>query len=108
MGLYSPIGNTLVDFKESLIQCRHGIRHMQEWERFDCLRTKLAGVCENVDTKRIPANHRRKMGRVAHLSCLAAMDAIADAGLPESAVGSPRCGVSFGSSAGRHQSICTS
>jgi 3-oxoacyl-[acyl-carrier-protein] synthase II len=31
------------------------------------------------------------------------MDAIADAGLPESAVGSPRCGVSFGSSAGSAQ-----
>lgn len=100
IGFRSPIGNTLKAMKESLQSGRGGIRVMKEWEGIDHLHTKLAGVCDDIDEKIIPRNYRRSMGRVSIMAAIASMEAIADSGISEDEIGSPACGVSFGSTAG--------
>ena len=100
MGLRSPIGNTLDAFVESMQRGTSGVRQMPEWDRIASLRTKLAGVCTDVDGKSIPRKYRRTMGRVAILAALGMQDAVADANLDEEIVAGDRCGVSFGSTSG--------
>ncbi len=105
IGFRSPIGNTLKAMKESLQSGRGGIRVMPEWNNVDHLRTRVAGVCGDVDDKVIPRNYRRSMGRVSVLAAIAALEAIADSGISEQEIGSPLCGVSFGSTAGSSESM---
>ena len=101
MGIRSPVGNSLMEFAESLQRGRSGIRKMPEWEGIRRLRTKVAGVC-NIDgqDKGVPRNFRRSMGRVAVLAALSAIDAVKQSGLTEKQVASPECGISYGSTAG--------
>lgn len=100
IGFRSPIGGTLKALKESLQNGRGGVRIMPEWQAIDHLRTKVAGVCPDVDEKMIPRQYRRSMGRVSILAAIAATEAVADSGIGEDVIGSPLCGVSFGSTAG--------
>ena len=65
------------------------------------LKTKVAGVSEVEDPEKIiPRKSRRSLGPVGVLAVLAAMDAVADSGLGQEEIASPRCGISFGSTAG--------
>jgi 3-oxoacyl-[acyl-carrier-protein] synthase II len=105
MALRSPIGNTVDDVSAALKRRESGIRVIREWEKIEHLRTRVAGVCEGIDENEVPRKFRRSMGRVAILAALAAQDAIRDSGLTEEQVSSPRCGVSFGSTAGSSQSM---
>ncbi len=101
MGMRTPIGNTFIEVTDALKRGKSGIRHMAEWEKIDRMRTKVAGVCDiEGEEASIPRNFRRGMGRVAILAALAAIDAVKDSGLGEEEIGSPACGVSFGSTAG--------
>ena len=100
MGLYSPIGNSPAEVMGSLHKGVSGIRRMPEWKEIKSLHTGVAGLCLGVDEALIPRKYRRSMGRVAVLAALSALDAIRDSGLGEEQVASPRCGVSFGSTAG--------
>lgn len=101
MGLRTPVGNTLTELVKSLKVGKSGIRHMEEWEKIDRMRTKVAGVC-NIEGEEavIPRHVRRSMGRVTVLAVLSAIDAVKDSGIDESAIASPACGISFGSTAG--------
>lgn len=105
MALRSPIGNTVDEVSAALKRRESGVRVIREWERIEHLRTRVAGVCEGIDENEVPRKFRRSMGRVAILAALAAQDAIRDSGLTEEQVSSPRCGVSFGSTAGSSQSM---
>jgi 3-oxoacyl-[acyl-carrier-protein] synthase II len=105
IGLRTPIGHSLAEMAEAFRQGRTGVRAMPEWRQIDHLRTAVAGVCEGVDETAVPRHFRRAMGRVAVLAALSATDALADAGIGEEAVASPRCGVSFGSTAGSSQAM---
>jgi 3-oxoacyl-[acyl-carrier-protein] synthase II len=101
MGLRTPIGNTLSGVVHSLKEGKSGIRHMEEWEAIDRMRTKVAGVCNIEGEERvIPRSFRRSMGRVAILAALAAIDAVKDSGIDKNEIASPACGISFGSTAG--------
>jgi len=84
---------------------RSGIVVMPHWEKIGNLRTRLAGVCGEVDETRIPRKFRRSMGRVTILAALAAQDAVENSGLDPELVASPACGVSFGSTAGSSASL---
>jgi 3-oxoacyl-[acyl-carrier-protein] synthase II len=105
IGLRSPIGHTLAALKDSLINNKTGVKHMAEWEKMENLRTRLAGICENIDEMVIERKHRRSMGRVAILASLACMDAIADSGIDGNKIASTDCGVAFGSTAGSSDSM---
>jgi 3-oxoacyl-[acyl-carrier-protein] synthase II len=105
LGLRSPIGNTPAELATSLRSDRSGIVAMPEWAEIGNLRTRVAGICQEIDESGIERKVRRSMGRVSVLAALAARDAVADAGLDETAVASPDCGVSFGSTAGSTQAL---
>ncbi|MDY6967847.1 MAG: beta-ketoacyl-ACP synthase [Spirochaetota bacterium] len=105
IGLRSPIGNSLEELTDSLLNNRSGVKKMPQWNSIDNLRTKVAGVCDNVDEKEIPRKYRRSMGRVAILAALGVQDAIRDSGLDDNMIASPECGLSFGSTAGSSQSM---
>ncbi len=105
IGLRTPIGHSLSEMAEAFRQGRTGIRVMPHWREIDHLHTAVAGVCDGVDETAVPRSFRRSMGRVAVLAALSAADALADAGIGEALAASPRCGVSFGSTAGSSQAM---
>jgi len=105
IGFRSPIGNSLSELQESLEKNRSGIKYISKWEQLENLRTKVAGVCEDIDEMSIPRKHRRSMGRVAILAALATQDAVNDSGLDERKIASSECGLSFGSTAGSSHSM---
>lgn len=105
IGFRSPIGNTLTELKESLLKGKSGIKIMPEWEKMENLRTRVAGICENIDEMALDRKYRRSMGRVAVLASLACASAVADSGLEEKIIASTDCGVSFGSTAGSSDSM---
>ena len=100
-GIVSPIGNTSGTVADALANNVSGIRQMPEWHEVKGLRSLVAGKVDGTDPKRIPRNYRRTMGRVAVLGSLAALDAVASAGLDsEQQLASPRIGVAMGSTTG--------
>lgn len=105
IGLRSPAGNSIEELADSLQNKKSGIKAVPEWSRIENLRTRVAGICENIIETDIDRKYRRTMGRVAILAALAARDAVSDSGLPEDLIGSPACGVAFGSTAGSSQSL---
>ena len=101
MGIRSPIGNTLNDFVRSLKEGRSGISRVPAWENIKRLRTRLAGFCHiEGEEELIPRQNRRGMGRVAILAALSALDAFRASGLTREEIGSPICGISYGSTEG--------
>lgn len=101
IGIVSPIGNTSGIVADALANNVSGIRQMPEWHQVKGLRCLVAGKVDGTDPKRIPRNYRRTMGRVAVLGSLAALDAVASAGLDsEQQLASPRIGVAMGSTTG--------
>ncbi|MHB8828865.1 MAG: beta-ketoacyl synthase N-terminal-like domain-containing protein [Syntrophales bacterium] len=101
MGLRTPVGNTFKDVAYALKTGKSGIRYMPDWEKIERMRTKVAGLCDiDGEEASIPRHFRRGMGRVAILAALAARDAVKDSGIGAAEIGSPACGVSFGSTSG--------
>lgn len=100
IGFLSPLGNSIEQLEWALQNNQSGIQPMPEWDGIENLRTRVAGVCRDVDEYLIPRTCRRTMGRVALLAALSARSAMLDAGLEAEAAASPACGVSFGSTEG--------
>jgi len=105
IGFRSPIGHTWDEIKASLLMGRSGIKVIREWDNISHLRTRVAGVCENIDEMLLPRTARRTMGRVGILATLAVRDAINDAGLSDAEITAPYCGLSFGSTGGSIDSL---
>ena len=102
VGAYSPIGNSWEEIGDNLRNLRSGVRHIEEWEEYDGLNTKLGGPVKNFE---LPTSFSRKrcrsMGRVAMLATAASEQALRDAGLLDDPVlKSGRVGVAYGSSTG--------
>jgi 3-oxoacyl-[acyl-carrier-protein] synthase II len=101
-GAYSPIGNTWAEVEPRLRSRVSGIRHMDDWDEYEGLNTRLAApVREFV----LPAGFSRKatrtMGRVSLLATAATEAALQDAGLlGDPILKSGRAGVAYGSSTG--------
>ena len=102
-----PIGNNWDSILENLRIGRNGVQHMQNWECYKDLNTRLAAPVKGFDK---PAHYSRKqvrsMGRVALMSTAVTEKALLDAGL----LGDPqitdgRMGVSYGSSTGSTDAI---
>jgi len=102
VGAYSPIGNSWDEISDNLRNLRSGVRHIEEWEEYDGLNTKIGAPVKNFE---MPASFNRKrcrsMGRVAKLATAASEQALRDAGLLDDPVlQSGRVGVAYGSSTG--------
>ncbi len=99
----SPIGHEWGTIFDNLKQGRTGISQMKEWDKYDGLNTKLAGV---IDDFKMPSHYTRKhlrsMGRVAQMAVLSTERALQDADLfdDKAFLNSGQVGVAFGSSIG--------
>lgn len=101
VGLASPIGNDFETIVDALKQQRHGIVFMPQWEEFQGLRTRLAGLVTGLDLeKRYPRKKVRTMGRVALLSTYATEQAVTDAGLTPEDLENQQTGIAYGSTHG--------
>ncbi len=108
-GIYmiSPIGQGWDEIYASLKNLQSGVVHLDEWDLYKDLRTRIAGPVKNF---KLPSNYGRKqtrsMGRVAQMATRASELALEDAGLlgdPEIQNGS--MGISYGSSSGSPEAI---
>jgi 3-oxoacyl-[acyl-carrier-protein] synthase II len=103
----SPIGNDWQSVSANLKAGKNGIRYMQDWEKYEGLNTRLAGVAEFEKPEHYTRKMTRSMGRVALMSVISAEQALKDAGLlndPEIQNGS--MGVAYGSSTGSTDAVC--
>ncbi|HQU15696.1 MAG: beta-ketoacyl-[acyl-carrier-protein] synthase I [Chromatiales bacterium 21-64-14] len=96
LGIVSSIGNDRQEVLDSLREGRSGIEFCPEYAELG-FRSHLHGPIRLDITERIDRRLRRMMGDAAAFSYLAMVDAIADAGLDESAVSHPRTGLITGS-----------
>ncbi|MDF1560194.1 MAG: beta-ketoacyl-ACP synthase II [Bacteroidales bacterium] len=100
MGALTPIGNTLQDYWQSLVD---GVSGANLITHFDASKYKTKFACElkNYD----PANYfdrkeSRKMDRFVQYAMVAADEAVRDAGLDHDAIDKDRCGIIWSSGIG--------
>jgi 3-oxoacyl-[acyl-carrier-protein] synthase II len=106
-GAYSPVGNSWTEIEQTLRSLKNRIRHMEAWDDYDGLHTRLGGPVPDFD---MPSHFTRKqtrsMGRVSKMATAATENALRDAGLLDDPVlKSGRAGVAFGSSSGSTDAI---
>ena len=104
---YSPVGNGWTEIEQRMRSLKNGVQHIDSWEEYDGLNTKLGAPVENFEA---PASFTRKrtrtMGRVSMLATAASEKALADAGLLDDPIlKSGRVGVAYGSSTGSTDAI---
>ncbi len=92
VGLTAPIGNNLADFRESLLNCRSGVRKYET--RF--IGEVLAGVCDYEPTLYQTRKDIRRGTRAGSISIYCAHEAIKDSGLPFEDFDKSRMGVYLG------------
>lgn len=107
MAGFSPLGNDWQQIKSRLQSKSSAIRYMTDWDKYNGLMTRLAGV---VDDFELPPHYNRKntrsMGRVSLMATRASELALADAGLlGDPLVSRGRTGVAYGSSVGSTPAI---
>jgi 3-oxoacyl-[acyl-carrier-protein] synthase II len=107
VGAYSPIGNDWSEIESNLRARRNGVQHIQAWDEYNGLNTKLGAPVKHFEAPTSFTRKRtRSMGRVALLSTAASEIALRDAGLLDDPVlNSGRVGVAYGSSTGSTDAI---
>jgi len=100
VGFYSPIGDTEEKVMDHFLGMKSGIRKMDEWDAVNGLEARIAGVVPATDFSEIPRQNRRTMDRVAMMCALSLKRAVAQSGLEQTHISSPRTGLSFGSAMG--------
>jgi 3-oxoacyl-[acyl-carrier-protein] synthase II len=109
-GMYgiSPIGSGWDEISQSLKAQKSGITRVDDWDRYEGLDTRLAGV---VPTFEKPSHYSRKavrsMGKVSLMATVCTEKALSDAGLLENKdlLTGGQTGVAYGSSSGSPDSI---
>ncbi len=101
LGIVSPVGNTVAEAWQNIVDGRSGIDHVT---RFDAsaFPVRIAGEVRNFDIGRyLPIKDARRMDLFIHYGMAAGLQAIEDAGLTDDASLDPgRIGVSIGSGIG--------
>lgn len=100
VGIMSPLGHTMEESWESLLNGRSGIGPITQFDPSD-LPVKVAGeVKDFIPKKYMDFKEARRMSRSSQLAVAAARMAIADAGLPEPLPNPERVGVLVGTGVG--------
>lgn len=107
MGGYSPVGNSWEEIETTLRAGKNRIQHMEAWDIYDGLNTRLGGPVQNFEKPpHFTRKKTRSMGRVSLMATAASEDALRDAGLLEDEIlGSGRVGIAYGSSSGSTDAI---
>lgn len=96
MGAVSPLGRGVERMMERLFAGESGIRHLPELDAVKGLRTRVAGMVEEVDAQEIPRKFRRSMSRLSVFAALAAQEALESAGISPAIRSGGRLGVCVG------------
>jgi len=102
MGVVSPLGNDIASVATSLREGRSGLRAMPEYAERG-LRSQVAGACDIDLDAVIDRKLKRFMGDAAAYAYVSMRDAIAQAGIDDELLHSPRTGVIAGSGGGSPQ-----
>lgn len=105
MGAVSPFGEGVAALTAGLGAGRCALRPLEDGGVAG-MHCRVAGRVPSVDAKRIPRDLRRAMSPMAIYACLAAREALAQAGL-DAASPLPRTGVAVGSTLGSPQTLHT-
>ena len=100
VGAVTPLGNDVPSTWQALIAGRSGIDHIT---RFDTspFKDAIAGEVRDFQPEaRLPSRDRRHMDRNVQMGAIAALEAVADAGLEPHLPFGPQAGVVFGAGAG--------
>lgn len=100
IGAVTPLGYGAKTLFDAMRKGTSAIKHMQEWEEYDGLRSLIAAPCEILNEKDIPRKTRRSMSPMSIMAVQSADEAIADAGLNKDILGNGRCGCVAGSTMG--------
>ncbi len=97
----SPIGNDWQQVSARLKAQHTGIKHMQEWDKYIGLNTRLGAPADFIRPAHYSRKQTRSMGRIALLATFATELALIDAGLlNDPCLNSGQMGIAYGSSAG--------
>lgn len=106
MAGFSPIGLDWSTIAHNLRHMKTGVRYMPEWDVYEGLHTRLAGVVDFDKPEHYSRKQMRSMGRVSILATYVSELALADAGLlGDETIRDGRMGVAHGSSTGSTQAI---
>jgi 3-oxoacyl-[acyl-carrier-protein] synthase II len=100
LGIISPVGNSVADAWENIVNGRSGITRIS---RFDAsaFPTQIAGEVKDFDLARyLSPKEARRLDKFIHYGLAAAMDALSDAGIGEKPDNAERIGVCIGSGIG--------
>ena len=97
----SPIGNDWQQVSARLKAQPTGIQHMQEWDKYIGLNTRLGAPADFIRPAHYSRKQTRSMGRIALMATYATELALIDAGLlNDPCLNSGQMGIAYGSSAG--------
>ena len=107
ISILTPIGDNWATVKHNLQGRKSGIKYMRDWDIYEGLNTKLAGVIDNFEVpKHYPRKKTRSMGRVSLMSTYVTENALIDAKLLDNKIiKSGNTGVAYGSSSGSINAI---
>ena len=107
VGAYSPVGSTWPEVEENLRSLKNRIQHMEAWDQYDGLHTRLGGpVLDFEMPEHFTRKQTRSMARVSKMATAASETALRDAGLLDDPVlKTGRAGVAYGSSSGSTDAI---
>lgn len=108
LGVISPLGNSPQELYASLRSGRCGIRTMEEWDHKAFGVEQFLGAPVSLPqgfTKSLPRNIRRSMSNISLYASFAALQAVAQAGLSDEILHSPRTGCVIGSTMGGTSAI---
>ncbi|MBB4010895.1 beta-ketoacyl-ACP synthase II [Niveibacterium umoris] len=100
LGIISPVGNSISEAWDNILNGRSGITHVT---RFDAsvLPVQIAGEVKNFDvTTYVSGKEARRYDKFVHYGVAAAIDALKDAGIGEHPENAERIGVCIGSGIG--------
>jgi len=84
LGIVSSLGHDFEEVASSLAAGRSGIGRVEEWAELGLASTiagRLNGIDDKIESSGIAKRRRAAMGEAALYACLAALDAVGDAGL---------------------------
>lgn len=96
MGIVSPLGDTVDDVLNSLLEGKSGISYQPSYEKLN-LRSRLGGFTKVDIKEHIDKKNLRFMGDAAAYAYIAMQQAVSDSGLTEEDVSNPRTGLIMGS-----------
>ena len=92
IGLTSPLGNSLTELREGLLNGRSGIKHTE----IRHMGVVAAGKCEFDEAKHQPKKMRKRGTRAGAISIFCTKEALIDSGIDFDSVDKNRVGVYFG------------